>query len=246
MSGPGTKTWLYLYENRSRRQIYIGIGNSMTRAYEPHTVASEELRDQPATAILQTVTAFPSREAARLAEAVAIHVAALAGLEVISDHEDIEQLITEAHHPTNIVGVRSTRYLVPAVLSIQGTMHYSDLTRTALVALNLDQVDDLPTLNPGRSVATFAGRAVQTWPLQRATLGTLRPTRLLAILKGSHTIIGDWDLDPDTPLTQDSFVLADPEADNPRGIKGQWLDLDEARLSDLVTWSQDLREFTRR
>ena len=69
------ETWLYIYEGaprgdeEERKSIYIGIGQSMGRVYEPHNPDAERLRDTEGTLIRQTVEPFSSREDALRAEA---------------------------------------------------------------------------------------------------------------------------------------------------------------------------------
>jgi predicted GIY-YIG superfamily endonuclease len=75
------KTYLYLYEGADHR-IYIGIGNEMTRPWQAHNNDAQALLAEPTTQVLQTPEPFSRRDDARKAEAIAIHVAALAGLRV--------------------------------------------------------------------------------------------------------------------------------------------------------------------
>jgi len=91
------ETWLYIYEGaprgdeEERKSIYIGIGQSMGRVYEPHNPDAERLRDAEGTLIRQTLEPFSSREDALKAEAIAIHVASLMGLDPIYDAEDEDE-----------------------------------------------------------------------------------------------------------------------------------------------------------
>lgn len=230
-------TYLYLYEGADRR-LYIGIGDEMTRPWEAHNEDAQALLAEPATQLLQTPEPFSSREDARKAEAIAIHVAALAGLRILSDREDAGEIVAQA---TNRAGMKSTQHLVPAVFRKEGAIDYGTLERTAIVVLKPGDIDDRASLHGGRDVATFVARAEKEWPLATARSAGYRPRRLLAIMKTSHVIAGDWDLDLEAPVLDDRFVLADPGNDDPRGVKGMLLDLGDARLGNLVTWSSDIR-----
>lgn len=231
-------TYLYLYEGADRR-IYIGIGNKMTRPWEAHNEDAQALLAEPTTQLLQTPEPFSSRKDARKAEAIAIHVAALAGMRIFSDREDAPEIVAQA---TNRAGMKTTQHLVPAVLRKEGAVDYGTLEQTAIVVLKPGDIDERGSLHGGRDVATFVTRAEKYWPLKTACSVGYRPRRLLAIMKTSHVIVGDWDLDLEAPVLDDRFVLADPRNDDPRGVKGMRLDLAGARLGNLVTWSSDTRD----
>jgi len=64
--------WLYIYENRERRQIYIGIADQMDRVFEDHNSDAMELLSADGTEIIQTVLPFSSRADARKAEAIGL------------------------------------------------------------------------------------------------------------------------------------------------------------------------------
>ena len=159
-------------------------------------------------------------------------------MRIFSDREDAAEIAAQA---TNRAGMKSTQHLVPAVLRKEGTIDYGALKQTAIVVLKPSDIDERGTLHGGRDVTTFVARAEKSWPLTTACYYGYRPRRLLAIMKTSHVIVGDWDLDPETPTLDDRFVLADPHNDDPRGVKGMRLDLAGARLGNLVTWSSDIR-----
>lgn len=231
-------TYLYLYEGADHR-LYIGIGDEMTRAWEVHNEDAKALLAEPTTQVLQTPVPFSSRNDARMAEAIAIHIAALAGMWVNSDHEEAAEIAAQA---TNRAGMKSTQHLVPAVFRKDGEVNYWTLKQTAIVTLKPGDIDERGTLHGGRDVATFVARAEKTWKLKTAKRVGYNPRRLLAIMKESHVILGDWDLDPATPVLDDSFVLVNPSNDDPRGVKGMHFDTAGAHLSDLVTWSSDIRE----
>ncbi len=214
----------------------------MTRPWQAHNEDAQALLAEPTTQVLQTPEPFSSRDDARKAEAIAIHVAALAGMRILSDREDALEIVAQA---TNRAGMKSTQHLVPAVLRKEGTIDYGTLKQTAIVVLKPGDIDERGSLHGGRDVATFVIRAEKVWPLTTARSANYGPRRLLAIMKTSHIIVGDWDLDLETPVLDDRFVLAEPRNDDPRGVKGMWLDLAGARLGNLVTWSSDIRNASR-
>lgn len=116
------------------------------------------------------------------------------------------------------------------------------LKKTAIVVLKPGDIDDRPSLHGGRDVSTFVTRAEKYWPLKTARSAGYGPCRLLAIMKTSHVIAGDWNLDLEAPVLDDRFLLADPGDDDPRSVKGMRLDLASARLGNRVTWSSDIRD----
>ena len=120
-------TYLYLYEGADRR-LYIGISDEMTRPWEAHNEDAAALLAEPTTQVLQTPMPFSSRNDARMAEAIAIHVAALAGIRIDSDHEDASEIAAQA---TNRAGMKGTKHLVPAVLRKEGAIGFGALERTA-------------------------------------------------------------------------------------------------------------------
>lgn len=231
-------TYLYLYEGADQR-LYIGIGDETTRAWEDHNEDAEALRAEPDTLVLQTPMPFSSRKDAEVAEAIAIHIAALAGIPVRSDNEDATEIVAQA---VNRAGIKGTKHLVPAVFRKDGSIDFGTLRRTAIVVLKPESIDARGSLHGGRPVASFAARAESEWDLRKAKRKGYRPQRLLAILKKSQVVLGDWDLDPETPLHDDRFALADPTNDDPRGVKGMRLDLAGDHLGNLVTWSNDVRD----
>ena len=117
----------------------------------------------------------------------------------------------------------------------------STLEQTVIVVLKPGDIDDRASLHGGRDVATSVARAENGVAVGDCALGWHRPRRLLAIMKTSHVIAGDWDLDLQALVLDDRFVLADPCNDDPRGVKGKLLDLGDAGLGNLVTWSSDIR-----
>lgn len=235
-----TTCWLYIYENRAKRSIYIGIADSMGRVFEGHNPDAEALRDAAGTEIVQTLEPFSSRADARKAEAIAIHVAALAGFRVSSTDDDGVELTY-----TNIAGTASTGQLGPAIHVRAGTLDASTLTGTVFVPISPNVVDGRPGPFGGRGGALFAERTSQYWNISSAKRPHIR--RAIAVLTGGRSIVlGDWDVDPDGSWRPDIDVgsraaipLAEPHRDNPRGTKG--LRLVGHRLNSGPTYSRDLR-----
>lgn len=223
------KTWLYLYESADRRSVYIGIGNSMERVWEPHNHEAEELRNEPSTMILQTIEPFSSREDALKAEAIAIHVATMGGQRVISDLD-----------VTNRAGTKGTSRLGPAVMRRSGEVPASTLTNTAIVPIRAEAMDERPGPYGGRAGAVFSERAQKYWTV--AADKQERVTRLIAVLAGSDgVILGDWDVDPLKGYGPDGdvFPLVDAAKDDPRGVKGKRLT--GIRCNSRQVYSFDLR-----
>lgn len=250
-------TYLYLYESDDNTSIYIGIGTGMSRVWENHNPEAERLRDAPGTRVLQTIEPFRSRDDARKAEAIAIHVAALSGRRVIhiddtSDGSKTEVVTDAGLLVTNIAGRGHTSVLGPAIHQQDGTTLYSTLRTTALVAVSPDQIDERPPLHSGLPVARFAERAEKYWPLGTAARCGYDVRRLVAVLKTRHTVLGDWDVEPTRPFVRLDggrswrFNLVDPTADDPRGKKGMRLIFDtDYRLPQSVGYSSDVREHRR-
>lgn len=112
-------TWLYIYEGvpregNDRRDVYIGIGKSMGRVFEAHNPDAEKLRDTEGTLVRQTIEHFSSRKDALKAEATAIHVASLIGMNPIYDCADEDGLFDqEAPKVTNIQGKKQQSIWAP-------------------------------------------------------------------------------------------------------------------------------------
>lgn len=232
--------WLYLYENRAHRSLYVGIANSMSRVFEAHNEAAEALRDLPDTVILQTAEPFATRRDARKAEAIAIHVATLAGIDVATESEDGSLL-----RYTNRSGVVSTRELTSALLIRDGDVEAASLRGTVFVPVSPESIDGRVAPFGGLSGAAFADRAARYWNVAWDKRGRIE--RVIAVLTGGRNVIlGDWDVDPTgrwQPLedagSRVEIPLRDPDADDPRGIKG--MRLVGHRSNSGVTYSADLR-----
>lgn len=240
-----SNNYLYLYENTvARPEVYIGIGH-LTRPYEAHNPDAEALRDASDTNVVITPEPFSTRADAERAEALMIHVAAMFGGAASGDlEEEPDQVVDKARaQVTNRAGTKGTRHLAPAIFKKDGEVDYFDLERTALVTLRPAAIDERNSLHGGRSAATFADRAREFWGLQRACVNGYNPVRLLAVLTGDSTIVGDWDLVEDDPIIihgggNDTFRVVDANADDPRGVKG--MKLNHFRGSQTVSWSQDI------
>lgn len=241
------KCWLYIYENRTLNSVYIGIGDSMERVFGSHNQKATNLRDDPGTLILQTATPFTFREDARKAEAIAIHVAAFAGLSV-SVQDGNDQVLSA----TNISGMKSSRELEPAIFAREGTVALEDFEGTVFVPLSSrDDTGELSAYG-GHSGAAFAPRAQRWWHVTKPKRTQI--VRLVALLKGSgNRILGSWKVDQNgdwaphpggaesAPRWRSaiSIPLVDPSDDNFGDIKG--MRVTGFRMNSSVGYSPDLR-----
>ncbi|MGP5090794.1 hypothetical protein [Brachybacterium tyrofermentans] len=248
-------TYLYIYENAERDAVYIGIGKSMRRVWEPHNADAEALLHAPGTKVLQTVHPFSTWQDARKAEAIAIHVAALAGKTVrhiddMEDDEGVGEVTTEDSQllVTNRAGTRSTTILVPAIYVRDGPDNivlYEDLRSTAIVRILPDPIDYRPAPHGALTGASFAPRAEKWWGLESAHREQRPVRRLLAVLTGRPIVLGTWDLEAPY-FAQDTgkwrFVLADPAADDVDGSKGCLLTFEDRYSFQNLGYSLDLRQ----
>ena len=164
------KTWLYIYEGaprsdvEERRRIYIGIGQSMGRVFEDHNPDAESLRDAEGTLIRQTVEPFSSREDALKAEAIAIHVASLMGLEPIYDTEDEDELFEKNDKSvTNISGTKTSKHLGPAIFTRPGEVAQGEMRETIIVPISPDSLEGRASAFGGNPGDVFIERAAQAW-----------------------------------------------------------------------------------
>jgi len=217
------ETWLYLYENRVHKRLYVGIADSLDRVWQEHNSDAEKLRDMFGTQILQTVQPFSSRDDALKAEGIAIHIAMLAGVQVL--HARDEMSVADAEiQITNRAGTISASALGPAVKRRDGTIDFKSLVGTAIVTIKAEDMDDRRGPYGGLEGAVFSKRAQKWWMIAESKQPKIK--RLLAILSGSHgVILGDWDIESGAGFgpNGDIFPLADPELDDPRGVKGMRL-----------------------
>lgn len=194
-----------------------------------------------------------ARTAARRASA-AICAAAAAGAEVLFDKHRAGALAPV----TNIAKVGGSKHLSPAVFRRDGVVRYSALERTVIVTLHMSEIDDVgddtrrPALHDGRSDEVFHQRATRWWGLgaadhRRRTAATSNGElprdveRLIAIQKGTYTILGAWNL-ADEQWRRDGgswmFVTETPIGE----WRGLQLDWEEATHSGgSMIWSQDIR-----
>lgn len=238
-------TFLYTYLNPSLNKIYVGIGGNMRRVWEPHNEDAESLRDAADTLILQTPEPFSSREDALKAEAIAIHIAALRGLDVIPpDTGDLpaeEVAAVQDLQSVNRAGVVSSKWLAPAILRRDGEVDGAALTGTAIVSIKPEQIDDRPSPNGYLAGATFSARAAKWWQ----TAPNKRPhlSRLIAVLSGSGgVVIGSWQIDPNGAWAEPEggvIPLLNPEDDNFEDAKGKRLVGIRTNLG--IVYSHDLR-----
>ena len=210
------ETWLYIYEGaprsyeEERRSVYIGIGQSMGRVFEPHNPDAERLRDTEGTLIRQTVEPFSSREDALKAEAIAIHVASLMGLDPIYDAEDEDELFNEDDKMvTNIAGTKTSKHLGPAIFTRDGEVTQDEMEGTIIVPITPNSLEGRASAFGGNPGEVFIERAAQAWNVAPDKRPKIR--RLVAVLTGSrHVILGSWEVDPSL-----EWVLVNPDANPP-------------------------------
>ena len=227
------KTWLYIYEGaprsdeEGRRSIYIGIGKSMERVFESHNADAERLRDAEGTLIRQTVEPFSSREDALKAEAIAIHVASLMGLDPIYDAEDEDELFEKDDRSvTNIQGTKTSKHLGPAIFTRPGEVAQDELRNTIIVPISADSLEGRVSAFGGNTGEVFIERAAQYWNVA----SDKRPKiwKLVAVLTKAHVILGSWEVDPslewelaDPDTTCIRIPVPHPEQDDVDGFKGK-------------------------
>lgn len=252
-----SESHVYIYENtrdsENQSAIYIGIGDQL-RPYASHNEEATALRDTPATDVMITHEPFSTRRDALRAEAIAIHIASLMGAKVVIDsNNDADGEMTETRQATktavtNRSALVSTSHIGPAVYTQPGEVDFFDLKKTGLVTLDPTRFGDQGTIHAGRLPEQMAERARKWWSLSRAARNEYAPQRLLAIMKSTNVILGDWDLVSDSPIVHhdedtrefNAFNLTDPTSDDPRGVKGK--KLTSFRGSQGVSWSQDIAD----
>jgi predicted GIY-YIG superfamily endonuclease len=240
-------TYLYVYENTTRdpKTVYVGIADEMTRVWQNHNPEAEVLRDTPGTVILQTVEPFSTRKDAEKAEALAIHLATLAGV-TVKALPDIDGHVLEVTEDqslvcANIAGVANTKVLAPAVLRRDGHVDGKTLEGTMVVTIKAGELDGRPSPYGGTPSASFSERAHKWWYVAEAKRH--RIIRLIAVLSGSGgLILGDWDVDPHGSWGPDGdeVPLVNPKIDDPRGVKGK--KLHSIRFNAGRVYSPDLAE----
>lgn len=246
-------TYLYIFESEDKKEIYIGIGDSMSRVWKEHNNEAEELRGRNGTKILQTVEPFARREDARKAEAIAIFIASRAGQKIYQrkdtdDEEDPVKVEESGLSTTNKAGTKTTTVLQPAVYRRDGEppVNYEDLRGTALVKITADPLDGRPAPFGGLGGAQFSERAIKWYGLETAYAENRQPRRLLAVLSGANIILGSWELsdpwcerDRESPEAGWRFCVVDPDEDNADDYKGLELKLGDYNPRNLG-WSKDL------
>ena len=221
------KTWLYIYEGaprsdeEGRRSIY------MERVFESHNADAERLRDAEGTLIRQTVEPFSSREDALKAEAIAIHVASLMGLDPIYAAEDEEELFEKDDRSvTNIQGTKTSKHLGPAIFTRPGEVAQDELRNTIIVPISADSLEGRVSAFGGNTGEVFIERAAQYWNVA----SDKRPKiwKLVAVLTKAHVILGSWEVDPslewelaDPDTTCIRIPVPHPEQDDVDGFKGK-------------------------
>lgn len=201
------ETFLYLYRNDVLHQVYVGIGASPTRVWGTHNDAATNLLRHPATKVFITSEPFPDRLSAERAESAAICAAAAAGARVMFEDERSVAL----GELTNIAKVGYSKHLSRAVFRRDGVVRYDDLSRTAIVTLHLNEIDDVgdgtrrPALHGVRAAEVFHQRATRWWGLGAADARRRKAAgvdgalprdveRLVAVQKGEYTVLGAWNL----------------------------------------------------
>lgn len=220
----------------------------MERVYEQHNPAAERLRDTEGTLIRQTVKPFSSREDALRAEAVAIHVASLMGLDPIYDAEDEDELFEKNDKPvTNISGTKTSKYLGPAIFTCDGEVAQGEMRETVIVPISADSLEGRVSPFGGHSGEVFIERAAEAWNVAPGKRPKIR--RLVAVLKKAHVILGSWEVDPSLEwvlVNPDSnppyssrvrIPVPYPEQDNVEGFKGK---LYVGSLNSGVVYSPDI------
>ena len=230
------KTWLYIYDgaprsdDEERRRIYIGIGKSMERVFEEHNPEAESLRNAEGTLIRQTVEPFSSREDALRAEAVAIHVASLMGLDPIYAAKDEDKLFEKDEKDdksvTNIAGTKTSKHLGPAILTRDGEVAQSEMRETIIVPISADSLEGRVSAFGGNAGEVFIERAAQYWNVASDKRPKIR--KLVAVLTKAHVILGSWEVDPslewelaDPDSTCIRIPVPHPENDNVDDFKGK-------------------------
>ncbi|WP_431791626.1 hypothetical protein [Kocuria palustris] len=252
-----SESHIYIYENTrdsdNQPAVYIGIGDQL-RPYGPHNERATALRDSPATDVMITHEPFSTRRDALRAEAIAIHIASLMGIDVVVDSDndkDGEMSRTQEATKTAVTNksaLVSTSHLGPAIYTQPGEVDFFDLEQTGLVTLDPTRFGDQGTIHAGQLPEQMAERARKWWSLGKAARNDYAPRRLLAIMKATNVILGDWDLVSDTPIVHfgndtrefNAFNLTDSTIDDPRGVKG--MRLKHFRGSQGVAWSQDISD----
>lgn len=235
------RTWLYIYEGaprsdeEERRRVYIGIGKSMERVFEKHNLEAESLRNAEGTLIRQTVEPFSSRKDALKAEAIAIHVASLMGLDPIYDFQDEEELFEKDEKDdksvTNIAGTKTSKHLGPANFTRPGEVAQDRMRETIIVPISADSLEGRVSAFGGNTGEVFIERAAEAWNIASAKRPKIK--RLVAVLKKGHVILGSWEVDPSrewTLVNPDSnppystrvrIPVPHPEQDDVDGFKGK-------------------------
>lgn len=257
-----SETWLYIYRNDELRQVYVGIGSSAARIWDKaRNDDALQLLEHPATGVFVTSERFPDRQSAERAESAAIFAAAAAGAKVFGDREDLKSL-------TNIAKVQSSKHIVPDVFRRSGEVSYLGLTKTAIVTISLDSIDDddpdgdrRPALHAGRSQEDFRLRSTRYHPLGAADArrrenrlpdGTLPRdvTRLIARQVQTGVILGAWDLHDDQ-WKKDStgskwiFITLKEASAETGEMRGKLLDMNGEPAGRNLYWSKDIRDSIR-
>lgn len=197
-------------KERSAGASTSGLARVWGACTNPHNPDAERLRDGEGTLIRQTLEPFSSRKDALRAEAVAIHVASLMGLDPIYDAEDEDELFEKNDKSvTNISGTKTSKHLGPAIFTRPGEVAQGEMRETIIVPISPDSLEGRASAFGGNPGEVFIERAAEAWNVAPDKRPKIR--RLVAVLTGSrHVILGSWKVDPSR-----EWKLVNPEADSP-------------------------------
>lgn len=257
-----SETWLYIYRNDELGQVYVGIGSSSARIWDKaRNDDALQLLEHPATKVFVTSEPFHDRQSAERAESAAIFAAVAAGAAVSVDGKDLRSLV-------NISKLQSSKHIVPAVFRRPGKVSYLDLTKTAIVTISLDSIDDddpdgdrRPALHGDKPLEEFHRRSTRYHPLGAADArrrenplpdGTLPRdvTRLIARQVQTGVILGAWDLHEDQ-WKKDStgskwiFITLKEASAETEEMRGKLLDMNGEPAGRNLYWSKDIRDSIR-
>lgn len=189
-----------------------------------------------------------------MAEAIAIHVASLMGMKPIIDSEQQSELFIpeeDSATTTNIQGLKSTKFLEPAIYVKDGEVAHEDLSETIIVPISPKDIEGRPSAFGGNSGEFFADRARGYWNVAVQNRSKIR--HLIAVLTGSRRIIlGSWDVDPEREWTlipnhekrespyrtRVEIPIINESQDNVKDLKGKTY---LGRLGQGVSYSADIK-----
>jgi|GEM_PF-1710761 hypothetical protein len=138
------------------------------------------------------------------------------------------------------------RNLNRANASLNPDVLFTELKMTAIVTASAEQLPDgRGPVGLGSTPDEIAARSLTSWPLEKIRREGI-PLRRLLVRLGSRTdspgiIIADWALDPSEPTRDDAFRPINIDENNYLGTMGRRLSMQGEKLSQMVTWSPDIR-----